>query len=316
MHEKYPLSAQMHDFVEHCESFFPDEILKRGVDGQRIAYNAMTNSLAREMPSSLIISDLEIAGVKARRYSSSSSSSTQSQSESKTTETILYAHGGGWYLGGLESHHSFCADVAERCNVNLIAIDYRLAPEFPFPAGLNDCYSVYQALLEQRITPILMGDSAGANLMAALTMQCKQDQLAQAKAQILIYPAFALPGSLPSHQSFADAPLLSTQSIKVCFDNYMKGSEQKDTQSPLLFPLQASSFSGLPDAAIFAAQYDPLVDDAVCYSKKLQQQNVQADCTTILGLVHGGLHAINRCDEADELLEKVCQAVNGFIEED
>jgi acetyl esterase len=315
MQGKYPLSVQMQEFVNHCESFFPESIIEQGVEAQRTAYNAMTNSLARPAPKSLHIQDDEIAGVKVRYYCSANDYSLPcSLSELSSAPVVLYAHGGGWYLGGLESHHSFCAAVADICNLTVIAVDYRLAPEHSFPAGLNDCFAVYQALLDESINPVLMGDSAGANLMAALTLKCQQAKLPQAKGQVLIYPALAEPNSLPSHQQLFDAPLLSTQSVKFCIDSYLTQSEQADSNPELVFPLQSRSFEALPPAAIFAAQFDPLLDDAYQYAQRLQKQGGEASCMTIKGLVHGALHGIGRCEEADQLLEVICQQLKGLSE--
>ncbi|MEH6444857.1 MAG: alpha/beta hydrolase [Oceanospirillaceae bacterium] len=310
MHDKYNLSPQMQHFVAHCESFFPEDVIKQGLEAQRYAYNAMTASLAREQPASLLITDQVISGVKVRSYVPKNETQAKSKDSASTT-TILYAHGGGWYLGGLNSHDSFCADIAKKCQVNVISVDYRLAPEYPFPAGLNDCYSVYQALIQQGITPLLMGDSAGANLMAALTLRCQANKLAQASAQILIYPALALPLSLPSHQSLADAPLLSSDSIGFCFQSYIPHCFDY-AQLATLFPLQAQSFKELPAAAIFAAQYDPLIDDAQHYTQRLLQYGVEAECIVIKGLVHGTLHAIGVTDEADSLLQSICEQVLRF----
>lgn len=310
MHDKYNLSPQMQHFVERSESFFPEGVITQGLEAQRNAYNAMTASLARENPASLLITDQEISGVKTRSYLPQNEHQSEPK-DSDSTTTILYAHGGGWYLGGLNSHDSFCADVAKKCQVNVISVDYSLAPEYPFPAGLNDCYNVYQAFIKQGITPMLMGDSAGANLMAALTLRCQADKLTQASAQILIYPALALPLSLPSHQLLSDAPLLSSEGIEFCFQSYIPHCYDY-TQLAALFPLQALSLEGLPPAAIFAAQYDPLIDDAQHYTQRLQECAVEAQCLVIKGLVHGAIHAIGVTDEADHLLQSICEQILRF----
>jgi acetyl esterase/lipase len=101
--------------------------------------------------------------------------------------------------------------------------------------------------------------------------------------------------------------LLSTESVKFCIDSYLTRSEQADLNPELVFPLQSRSFEALPPAAIFAAQYDPLLDDAYEYAQQLQKQGVKASCMTIKGLVHGALHGIGRCEEADQLLEDICE---------
>ena len=302
MPEKYDLSPKMRGFVEECESYFAESIVTRGIAAQRNAYNAMTANFDTKRSASLLVTEKEINGVNTRQYQPKGG---------KTDTTILFAHGGGWYLGDLNCRDSFCADIALKCQVTVIAIDYRLAPEYPFPAGLNDCYNVYQALIEQGSAPLLMGDSAGANFMAALTLRCKAEKREPAVAQILIYPALAVPFSLPSHQAMSDAPLLSSDGVKFCFANYIPHCYHYE-QVESLFPLQAPSLALLPPAAIFAAQYDPLIDDATHYCQRLQESGVQAHCTVIEGLVHGGLHGVGITDEADNLLQGICDAVLRF----
>lgn len=306
MNLKYSLSATMQAYIEHSEQYFPESVISQGIEAQRNAYDAMTNSLARDPDSSLIITDSQINGVKVRYY--------QPQSVDDQCATVLFAHGGGWYLGSLDSHSSFCADVAYQCQVKVIAVDYRLAPESPFPAGLDDCYQVYQALIAEGVVPLLMGDSAGANLMAALTLRCKSDGVAQARGQVLIYPALAPIDTLPSHQSLKDAPLLSSDSVHFCFDTYTAfASKPDDEQLPAeIFPLLAQSLESLPPAAIFAAQYDPLIDDAEHYTKRLNDGAVKANCKVINGAVHGALHAIGRTREADVLLQSICEAIDSM----
>jgi acetyl esterase len=289
----------MQQFVENSERYFPDEIISQGIAAQRRAYNAMTASLARKRPTDISVSDQLINDVKTRCYQPKGG---------KSETTILYAHGGGYYLGGLDSHDSFCADVTSSCQVNIIAVDYRLAPEFPYPVPINDCYAVYQTLVEQGISPILMGDSAGGNLMAALTLLCRKNSIAQATAQILIYPALGLPNSLPSHQTLWDAPLLNYDSLEFCIQNYIPNCYQY-SQLELAFPLIASSLEALPPTFIFAAQHDPLIDDAKTYAQRLISDDIMASCTQVNGLVHGGLHAIGVCDEADYLLQLICKKI-------
>lgn len=312
MSQRYFLSKQMQQFVNHSEQFFPESVIERGISAQRDAYDAMTASLARTPDASLVITDSLINGVKVRSYQ------PQTKFDSPLA-TVLFAHGGGWYLGGLESHTSFCADVAFQCQVRVIAIDYRLAPEHPFPNGLDDCVSVYQSLVEEGVQPILLGDSAGANLMAALTLRCKAQNLLQARAQVLIYPALAPINTLNSHRLLKDAPLLSSDSISFCFDTYYPPTSPKplvnahsESSQAFIFPLHAQSLASLPPAAIFAAQYDPLIDDALSYAERLNNDRVKVHCCVIAGAVHGALHAIGCAAEADQLLNDICGQIDIF----
>ncbi|MBY4675369.1 alpha/beta hydrolase [Marinobacterium arenosum] len=298
MTRRFPLSPAMQAFVEQTESFYPAELIDRGIAAQRDAYDAMADYFSLPRPPTVEVWDQPLNGVPVRRY--------RPQGDSAATQ-ILFAHGGGWYLGGLDSHDSFCAQLAQDCRREVIAVDYRLAPEAPFPAALDDLSAVYRALLaEQAAAPLLLGDSAGGNLVAALTLRCRRLGLPQAVGQVLVYPALAVPGSLPSHQEMADAPLLDRAAIEFCWQCY---GPQRGAVVGEQAPLSADSFDGLPPAAIFAAQFDPLSDDARCYGDVLNAAGVDAEYRQIAGLVHGALRAVNRASEADQLYRLICAAV-------
>jgi len=310
----YLLTDAMARFVAQSEAFFPADMLlqglstQQGISAQRAAYDAMAQHFSTPRPTGLVITDSEVNGVLTRRYQ------PQSPSLHPNQPRILFAHGGGWYLGGLDSHDSFCAQLAHDCNITVIAVDYRLAPEAPYPAGLDDLTVVYQALLAENPSQLLLvGDSAGGNLMAALTLRCRSREFAQACGQILIYPALAQPASLPSHQSLADAPLLDSDSLNFCWriyhNHHSSYSPQNGRYNPELCPLQAQSLALLPSAVIIAAEYDPLIDDARHYHRRLGQDGVTAQLTIIEGLVHGALRATQTA-EAQQLYQTICKAVH------
>jgi len=313
INKPYLLSDAMARFVTQSENFFPADVVKQGLSAQRAAYDAMAQHFSPPRPASLVITDSSISGVLTRRYQPPFQQANQTR--------ILFVHGGGWYLGGLDSHDSFCAQLAHDCGITVIAVDYRLAPEAPYPAGLDDLSAVYQALLAQDSSPLLLvGDSAGGNLVAALTLRCRRNKLVQACGQILIYPALAPPASLPSHQNLADAPLLDRDSLNFCWRNYSEKSSDNNCASDRqysslelfnnseLCPLQAQSLALLPRATIIAGEYDPLIDDARYYSQQLVQDGVSTQFTVIEGLVHGALRA-TQTTEAQLLYQTICNAV-------
>jgi len=315
MTKKYPLSPAMLEFVQRSESFFPAHILEQGLEAQRKAYHEMTGHFARVQPETVTWDDEQLSGVKVRRYQSL---------HPENAQRLLFVHGGGFYLGSLDSHHSFCAQLADDCHLNVISIDYSLAPEAPYPYALDELLSVYQTLLLEDSGPIiLLGDSAGANLIAALTLRTRDRSIKAAAGQVLIYPGLALPGTLPSHQLLADAPLLDSASIKFCLQNYAglcNGennpqaadllSNLSDTARGEIAPLSAPSLADLPAALILAAQYDPLIDDAQHYHQRLQDAGGCSSLKVIQGLVHGGLHGIGLSAEADQLYQVICSHIN------
>ncbi|MFT5719721.1 MAG: acetyl esterase [Motiliproteus sp.] len=305
MGKAYPLSAAMRSFVRTTESCFPDEVIEAGIEAQREAYTAMNRLFDVHRPSGLRCRDtflgMGASKVAVRRYWPERLIQDQ---------RILFIHGGGWYLGDLDSHDHFAGSLAHDCRSELIAVHYRRAPEFPFPAALDDVFAVYLAMLEETpagVPPLLAGDSAGANLVAALSLRCRDEGVTPALGQVLIYPALAEPGSLPSHQDFSDAPLLNAAAIEFCWRIYgwQSLASMDSQQRSYLAPLAAESLVGLPPARLFPVAFDPLRDDAYEYARRLKLAGVDADLTLGEGLVHGCLRAMGSAQEADRFYDAI-----------
>jgi acetyl esterase len=188
-------------------------------------------------------------------------------------------HGGGWVFGSLNTHDPFCRSIAEEAGVIVVSVDYRLAPEHKFPAGLNDCYAA-TLWVEKHIRQwggdpsrlAIGGDSAGGNLTAAVTLLAKEKKFPSFKAQVLIYPVIQPCFDTPSYQKFAEGYLLSREEMKWFWDLYLNRPE--DAQNPLASPILAKDLSGLPPALIIQAEFDPLYEEGLAYGKKLQAAHV------------------------------------------
>ncbi len=305
MRKAYPLSVAMRSFVQTTESSFPDEVIEAGIDAQREAYTAMNRLFDLHRPSGLRCRD-EFLGmgepkVAVRRYW---------PERYIPDRRILFIHGGGWYLGDLDSHDHFAGKLAHDCRSELISVHYQRAPEAPFPAALDDVFTAYRTMLEEapgRASPLLVGDSAGANLVAALSLRCRDEGIAPALGQVLIYPVLAQPGSLPSHRDLSDAPLLNAAAIEFCWRIYGRQSlaSMDSQQRSYLVPLEAESLVGLPPARLFPVAFDPLRDDAFEYARRLQLAGVDVDLTLGEGLVHGCLRAIGSAQEADRFYDAI-----------
>lgn len=165
MAAKYPLSPAMWRFVEHSRAFASDS---PRLDAQRAAYARMCQAFAPPRPAGLRVLDSCLPAappVRVRRYR------PDRPAPPGGWPALLYLHGGGWMLGGLDSHDFICADLAARLGLLVLAVDYRLAPEHPFPAALQDCLRAWQALslgeLDEALDGrrlLVAGDSAGGNL--------------------------------------------------------------------------------------------------------------------------------------------------------
>ncbi len=301
MPEPYPLSAQMAAFVAESQRYASAD---NSPAAQRAAYGALCRAFSPPRPAGLTINDLQLAEVAVRRYL------PDAPAPAAGWPCLLYLHGGGWMLGDLDSHDFICAYLAQRLGIVVVGVAYRLAPEQPFPAALEDCLAVWQALrdglldvpLEQARLAVA-GDSAGGNLAVALCLALRAGGQQQPCAQALIYPVLsALP--LPSHQRCADAPLLTHAGLQACLDIYLVDPEQR--HNPLALPLAAHDVVGLAPAFVAAAEFDPLRDDAARYAERLALDGVPVVFEPGLGLVHGCLRGLGRVAEVDRLYQRLC----------
>lgn len=292
----YPISPQMAAFVARTESFTSDD---SSLTGLRQNYDRMCQAFTPPVPEGLTLKDFVLGGVGVRSYVPTTPMPAQGW------PCLLYMHGGGWVVGGLDSHDFICFELASALQVLVIAIDYRLAPEHPFPAAYEDCRAVWQALQAgaapyaidyQRLAVI--GDSAGGNLAAALCLGLRDDGQPLPRAQVLIYPGLGGPADLPSRRDCMDAPLLSTADTDCYLALYLRGAGKP---SAYAMPLLARDFSGLPKALVAVAQFDPLRDDGMLYAERLQQSGVAAVLYPGKGLVHGCLRARGQVPEVDRL---------------
>ena len=298
----YPISPQLAAFVAKTESFASDD---SSLAGLRQAYNRMCQAFTPPAPDNLLITGFSLAGVGVRSYM------PVTPAPAHGWPCLLYIHGGGWVVGGLDSHDFICFELASALQVLVIAIDYRLAPEHPFPAAYEDCRAVWQAIqaghgphvinLQQRV---VIGDSAGGNLAAALCLGLRDDRQPLPRAQVLIYPGLGGPSDLPSRRDCMDAPLLSSADTEGYLALYLRGSGKP---SPYAMPLLAEDLSGLPKAFIAVAQFDPLRDDGLLYAERLQAAGVASVLYPGKGLVHGCLRARRQAPEVDQLYDCLLQ---------
>ncbi|PVZ11300.1 acetyl esterase [Pseudomonas sp. URIL14HWK12:I9] len=202
---------------------------------------------------------------------------------------LLYLHGGGWMVGGLDSHDFICRPLALALQAQVVAVDYRLAPEAPYPAALEDTLEAWHWLTQaQGFDPSRLavgGDSAGGNLAAALCLALRGRPGPQPRSQALIYPLLG-PGGDGSWLSHAHAPLLSADDVLQCLAAYLP--TQAHRTSPLALPLLAPSLEGLPPAWVAVAEHDPLHDDGVRYTQRTGGILVEGP-----GMLHGALRALD-----------------------
>lgn len=307
MPTSYPLTPEMSAFVTHTLSF---SSTSEDINEQRRAYSRMSEAFTPTRPGQLDVRDFALGGVAVRSYRS------QRLSIEHPAPCVMYLHGGGWVVGDLDSHDFLTAALAADLNAVVIAVDYRLAPEHPFPAGFGDCLAVWHALQihAQRldIDPrriAIAGDSAGGNLAAAVCLALRDSGERQPVGQALIYPELGGANDLPSRHECADAPLLSTAELAYYRQLYMTADEQ----SACARPLDAGNFNDLAPAFIAVAQFDPLRDDGVCYERALREAGVRTEFDPGLELLHGSLRGKGQVPEVDALYQRLVCALLGFI---
>jgi acetyl esterase len=205
---------------------------------------------------------------------------------------ILYCHGGGFVLGDLDTYDAVCRAICEESGCVVVSVDYRLAPEHPFPAAVEDCHAALAWVAAhaaelggdpERIA--VCGDSAGGNLAAVLALLAREKGPA-IRYQVLIYPVTtAMPGDLPSHNAFGEGYILSLKAMRAFTGHYFGGADRAPDFRGA--PLLADDLSGLPPALILVGGYDVLRDDGVAYANRLIDAGVPATLVEYAGLSHG-----------------------------
>lgn len=227
-----------------------------------------------------------VNGVKVRHYRPAGK-----EDPSEALPTLIYFHGGGWTLGSLDSHDSTCRWFCARGDVAVLSVDYRLAPEAPFPAGLDDVTTVVSAALAGDIKGVradrvaVGGDSAGGNLAAVVCLRLRDEGKPMPQLQMLFVPVTDLRSlDTQSHKEFATKLFLTREQIDWCREHYLAGVEERN--NPYVSPLAASDLSGLPAAYVAVAGFDPLRDEGEAYARKMEEAGVPVTLRRHSGLVH------------------------------
>jgi len=203
--------------------------------------------------------------------------------------TIVFYHGGGWVIGDLESHDVACRRLAAATGMRLIAVDYRLAPEHPYPAAAEDAHAALVAVTGGALGGppswvAVAGDSAGGNLSAVVSLMARDRGTRVPDFQLLIYPATDFGGEYPSRHENATGYMLTSEMMEWFANHYV--TEAQVTE-PYASPALAGSHAGLPPAHVVTAEFDPLRDEGEAYAKILAGAGVPATSTRYDGQIHG-----------------------------
>lgn len=226
---------------------------------------------------------------------------------------IVYLHGGGWVLGSIAEFDALCRQICHQSQCAVLYVDYRLAPEHPFPMGLNDALDATvwawqrRAELAGDIVPLaLAGDSAGGNLAAIVVNELKE-QIAFA-IQALVYPVTDCSFDTDSYLAFESGYFLQRQDMQWFFNHYAPAAEWSSAR---ITPLNNSHWRGTPTTWIGVADHDVLRDDGIRYAKRLQENGVNVTLTVYPGMTHGFIRMANLIDVARQAVTDLSTAIHG-----
>ncbi|MBI4724610.1 MAG: alpha/beta hydrolase [Rhodomicrobium sp.] len=233
----------------------------------------------------------------------------------KSGPALIYAHGGGWVLGDLESHDKVCRGIAAQTPCRVLAVDYRLAPEHPFPAGLNDVLAAVawiannaHSLGVDNDRLAIGGDSAGGSMAAAACLHAR-DNGPKLCAQVLIYPSTDSTPEVrlrPSRIQNGDVPPLDRSALRWLISKYLP-QRNIDRRDWRLSPLYAESLAGLPPALVLTAEYDPLRDEGKAYADRLSASEVPVVYRDFPGQIHGFIEYGGVLTSAHEAIREIAR---------
>jgi acetyl esterase len=264
-------------------------------------------------PSVQRVTDIVIDGagqpIPARVYAPA-----QSQAE------IVWFHGGGWVLGGLDSHDAMCRMLANAAQCTVTSVDYRLAPEHPFPAALQDCWTALtwvtagNASGESPRPVVVGGDSAGGNLAAVCSLRARDCAAPAPALQVLVYPVTDGAMNTGSYAEHGDGDaFLTREEMEWFFDLYVPDQAQRESTE--VSPLRAPDLSGLPPAVVVTAGHDPLLDEALAYIARLQGAAVPVIHRHYGDMVHAFFSFVNVFARGDEAVLQVAHDIRVALDQ-
>ncbi|MFK7837864.1 MAG: alpha/beta hydrolase [Sulfitobacter sp.] len=291
------IDAETWAYIARLDASYPPNAVEMSVAEQRDAYDTMCKVFHQPRPAGVAVEDRAIGGVPCRCYTS-----TQSDI------TVIYYHGGGFVVGGLESHDDICAELCARTGFDVISADYALAPEHVFPACFNDAWAAFEAIAAARSGGlVLCGDSAGGNLAAAVAHHARGRVDGRIMGQVLIYPGLGGDQTKGSYITHANAPQLTMADLE--FYAQVRSGGMPPKGDPRYAPLQDADFKGLPPSVMITAECDPLASDGESYRDAIRAAGGQAEWINVAGMVHACLRARNMSQRAAGFFDQVVDGV-------
>ena len=258
-------------------------------------------------PDRLMVEDIEVDGIHVRIYRPPGEDPKPG---------VLYAHGGGWTMGSCETHDDLCAEIADEADVVVVCFDYRLAPEHPHPAQIEDAARILDWMQSSgralRIDPariVACGDSAGGQVAAGLALALAREGAMPLRGLVLINPGLSADMETPSHKQFPNAPGLSRAEMLGYLTALLGPAGHRNWSDPLALPNLATDVSALPPTFITVAGHDPLLDDGVMFYGKLAAAGVNVALREEHTLGHSYWRARHHSTAAMEGFKAIAEAV-------
>ena len=233
---------------------------------------------------------------------------------------IVFYHGGGFVIGSLDSYDSLARVFANMVDCIVVSVDYRLAPEYKFPAAVDDGLEAYQWISDnagdlggdaRRMA--IVGDSAGGNVTAVTAIGIREEGDIPPLLQVLIYPVVGGAPETLSHHEFAEGYMLTRADILWFYDCYLNHAE--DATDPRFAPLLEDDLSGLAPALVIVAEYDPLRDEGIAYAERMHAAGVHVELANYDGMVHGFLSIADAVDMGKAAIDQVTSALRKVFSE-
>ena len=305
-----PLDPQAKVFLEQL-SALGGPPMSELTPAEARAQMAMLAGMASRPPTRVPTVDREVPGpggaIPVRIYQPSST---------EPLPIVVFFHGGGWVIGDLETHDGLGHTLASGVPAVVISVDYRLAPEHPFPAAVDDCEAVTTWAAEHAselggdaARLAVAGDSAGGNLAAVVSRRARDAGGPAIAFQLLVYPVTDATCSSASYRENADGYLLTADSMRWFLDHYLGADRQDKERLADVSPLHTDDLQGLPPALVVTAEFDPLRDEGEAFAERLKAAGVEVEVSRYAGMIHGFWAMDAVFDSAAKALEETVGAL-------